>query len=148
MVHFSPSPAENHRVQHLQTLHLLYQFLAEDIKNEIAVSRAKNAGLPLFEAAHDSESMRCDREREVVRKVHFLKELSLILSLREKSPHSIPPVGEKKSELEKLLDLIRSTGFKWDKTVFAFLKKDMKNPYNDQILKQRLWEQFCLFCHQ
>lgn len=92
--------------------------------------------------------MQLDREREVLRRVNFLKELALVLSLREKSPHSFPHIGESKSELEKLLDLIRSVGFKWDKSVFAFLKKEMKNAYNDKILKQRLWEQFCLFCHQ
>ncbi len=92
--------------------------------------------------------MKVDREREVLRRVNFLKELALILSLRDKSPHAFPHVGQTKSELEKLLDLIRSVGFKWDKSVSTFLKKEMKIPYTDQTLKQRLWEQFCLFCHQ
>lgn len=148
VVHFSPTPAENNRVHHLHILHLLYQSLAKDIKGDIDLARSDIAGLSLFEQAFESPETSSEREWEVLRKVHFLKELALILSLRDKWPHTIPHVGHTLSELEQLIKLIQYHNFQWNSSIWWFVQETMQNPYTPKILRQRLWEQFCLFCHQ
>ena len=148
VIAFSPQQCEIDRVHQIAILDLLYLASVREIQEEIVLAPLRvAAGLELFEEREKSSEAIEQKLSEIKNRIKFLKELSLILSLRPEGIHSIPPL-QGPSELQELSDILKKDGFSWNKNVMSFLSSKLKIKINSDILLQKLWQQFCLFSYE
>lgn len=148
VIAFSPQQCEIDRVHQIAILDLLYLASVREIQEGIVLAPLRVvAGLELFEESEKSSDAIEKKLSEIKNRIKFLKELSLILSLRPEGIHSIPPL-KGPSELQELSDILRKDGFSWNKNVMSFLSSKLKIKINSDILLQKLWQQFCLFSYE
>lgn len=148
VISFSPQQCEIDRVHQIAILDLLYLASVREIQEEIVLAPLREAdGMELFVDRQKSSAAIEQKLAEIQNRVKFLKELSLMLSLRPEGIHSIPPIHGP-SELQQLLDIMRKDGFSWNRNVMTFLSSNLKIKINSDILLQKLWQQFCLFSYE
>lgn len=148
VIAFSPQQCEIDRVHQIAILDLLYLASVREIQEEIVLAPLREAdGMELFVDRQKSSAAIEQKLSEIQNRVKFLKELSLILSLRPEGIHSIPPL-QGPSELQQLSDILKKDGFSWNRNVMNFLSSNLKIKVNSDILLQKLWQQFCLFSYE